>query len=110
MVINSIIFLFRLLDQFGSQKNTYAPIIYKTLTFVLIENHSQEIIREFIMDNFISVFESIESIPLSILIEPLLKEIQVFFNKYYIFNFFYLFSEKNILTFLKFINFTINKN
>lgn len=40
------------MDVFSETKNNYAPIIYKTLTFSLIENHADMQMREFILKNF----------------------------------------------------------
>ena len=37
--LSSISSLFYLLDIFSEERNPYAPIIYKTLTFSVVENH-----------------------------------------------------------------------
>lgn len=72
-----IISLFRLLESFGRNKDPLAPIIYKTLTFILIENTNSMEIRGLIMGNMMQIIEDLESIPLSIIIEPWVKHIQV---------------------------------
>lgn len=77
LVLSTLTILFKLLLQFGQDKNPFAPIIYKTLTLSLIENHMNSCIREFMLNNFISIFELIENIPLNIIIEPLIRQIQV---------------------------------
>lgn len=72
-----IINLFRLLESFGKNKDAFAPIVYKTLTFILVENANFIEIRTLIMNNLIRLFVDLESIPLSIVIEPWIKQIQV---------------------------------
>eukprot|EP00347_Sterkiella_histriomuscorum_P006073 403354173 len=67
--------LFRLLDQFSSERNQYAPVLFKTLIFSLIENHSNELVRAHIMSNFQFTFERITTIPVGILVDPLVKQI-----------------------------------
>lgn len=66
--------MFRLLDMFTAQKNTAAPVLYKSLIYVLIENHHDDTTRQFMMMNFVHFFESSETIPVGILLEPLLKQ------------------------------------
>lgn len=73
----SIIFLFKILDVLAINKNTYAPIIYKTLTFSCIENYSNISLREIFLKNFEEIFEKYLTIPIHILLEPLIKQIQV---------------------------------
>ncbi len=45
--------MFRLMSFFssGEKRNSFAPIIYKNLSFALIENHSDPGTREFILCN-----------------------------------------------------------
>ncbi|KAL4446642.1 hypothetical protein ABPG74_005580 [Tetrahymena malaccensis] len=88
LVICSLTLLFQLLIYFGNQKSQFAPNVYRTLTLSIIENHQNVIVREFIMNNFITVYETLESIPLNILIEPLVRQIQVTDNVSYFFNVF----------------------
>ena len=45
----SLQLLFKMLDYFIVQRSSYAPILYKTITFSLIENHQNIEMREFIM-------------------------------------------------------------
>jgi len=91
--LSSLAMLFRLLDVFASEKNPYAPIVYKTLTFALVENHQKTIIREFILNNFKLVFTNFPSIPPSIVLEPFIKQIRrsdgiTFFYNLFDFEFF----------------------
>lgn len=68
--------LFLLLALFSKKKNSYAAIIYKTLTFALVENYLTERIREFLLSNFLIILEEIPSLPVNILIEPYVKQTQ----------------------------------
>lgn len=69
--------MFKLLDQFASTRNSQAPVIYKLLTFALVENIDDEEIKEFMMTSFMSVFTHHKTIPVSILAEPLLRLAQI---------------------------------
>lgn len=80
--------LFRLLENFTSDKNNYAPKIYKSLTFLCVENHQDNEIREFMFKNFSDVFKTIQNIPVAILLESLLKQITLSGNVTYHFNIF----------------------
>ena len=62
-----------LLDDFAKDRNKYAPIIYKALTFILIECFSNMELREEMLHNFISLFKKQPNIPIQILCDPLLK-------------------------------------
>ena len=75
--ISTIGLMFKLLDQFASTRENQAPVIYKLLVFALVENIEDEDVREFMMRNFTCVFLDHKSIPVSILIEPLLRIIQL---------------------------------
>ncbi len=89
----SLAMLFRLLDTFAAEKNPYAPVVYKTLTFALVENHQKVQVREFILNNFRLVFETFPTIPPAILLEPFIKQIRrsegiTFFYNVFDFEFF----------------------
>ena len=73
----SIALLFKLLDAFALNKNHFAPVVYKTITFSLIENFANQNIREFILKNMKQIFEANNQIPVNIIFEPLLKQLQV---------------------------------
>lgn len=66
--------MFQVLVLFSKQKNPYAPIIYKTLSFCTLENYSDERIREFMLSNMMGVFDEIITVPIGVLLEPLAKE------------------------------------
>jgi hypothetical protein len=80
--------LFKLLDTFTSDKNNYAPKIYKSLTFLCVENHQNIDVREFMFKNFSDVFTNIKNIPVAILLESLMKQITLSGNVTYHFNIF----------------------
>ena len=82
----SISHLFNLLETFANSKNQHAPIIYKALTFSLVENHQVLPIREFIMENFILLFKTQPGVPVGILLEPLAKQIQLSENNMFLYN------------------------
>lgn len=68
---------FSLLQTFALSKNAYAPIVYKSISLSLIENFNNLQLREFMLLNFMQVFSKIDSIPLNILLDPLIRQIQV---------------------------------
>ena len=90
--IASIANLFHLLEatvnDAANPRNKHAPRVYKTLIFLLIENHSNEIVREFLVTNLSTTLEPIPdmqqnpdgsmnkmlSIPVGVLIDPLVKQ------------------------------------
>ena len=51
----------------------FAPILYKSMTFVLIESYLSIELRESLLKNFIELFKNHPNIPIAILCEPLLK-------------------------------------
>ena len=72
---------FYLLDIFASERNMFAPIIYKSMTFVLIESYLSIELREAFLKNFIQLFKNHPNIPIAILCEPLLKQIMINLEK-----------------------------
>lgn len=77
LTIVSIELIFRLLDKFAAEKHKIAPKIYKTLTFLLVEFYWETEIRELMLKHFMNLFANIENIPIQILCEPLLKQIEI---------------------------------
>lgn len=69
--------MFRLLEQFARIKHHTAPTIFKTLTFILVEFYWEIEIRDLMLRHFISLFKKLETIPVAILCEPLLKQVQI---------------------------------
>jgi hypothetical protein len=77
LVIISIELMFRLLESFARDKLQSAPSLYKTLTFLLIEFYWEIDVREVMLKHFVDLYKNYESIPIMILLEPLLKQIEV---------------------------------
>jgi len=48
--------MFNLLHVFSTNRNQFAPIIYKSLTFLLIEFHQDNETREQLMRHFVALF------------------------------------------------------
>ena len=75
--ITSFAALFRLLDALQAERNQYAPTIYKTITFLLVENHHDPETRSFVLKNVQSIFKRVNQIPVGIFVEPLIKQIKI---------------------------------
>lgn len=71
----AISLMFRLLDQFAKDKNMSAPVIYKSLIFTMIESFNGNLIREHYFKNFSYLFQTVPSIPIGLLVEPLMKTV-----------------------------------
>ena len=69
--------MFRLLESFASERHHFAPTIYKTLTFLLVEFYWEVDVRELMLKHFIYLYDNFEAIPINILCEPLLKQIEI---------------------------------
>jgi hypothetical protein len=68
--------VFGLLEEFAKAKNPQSPSLYKLLTYSFIENFGDEVTREFMSFSFMSLFQMIRSIPISILLEPLIRKLK----------------------------------
>lgn len=68
--------MFRLLDKFASEKNQSAPVLYKTLIFLMIESSDNLLLREHYLSNFSALFKAVPSIPIGLIIDPLIKQMQ----------------------------------
>lgn len=69
--------LFRLLDKLATERNPFAAVLYKKLTFSLIENYNDLEVREFMLQNFIFLIQKYSSIPIDILLEPFVKQVMM---------------------------------
>ena len=72
---------FSLLIEFGKDRNKNAPTIYHSLTYMLIECYNNLEQRDDLLKNFVLVFNMHPNIPINILCDPLLKQIQIFLEK-----------------------------
>ena len=77
---SSISCLFHLLNNFGKIKNEDGPLIYKTLVFLFIEEYDDELIREFMLDNFSNFFLLNLKFPIDIFLSPYFKQIKLVKN------------------------------
>ena len=80
--------LFKILEVFTSERNNYALKIYKSLTFLCVENHQDNDVREFMFKNFADIFKTIKKIPIAIFLKSLMKQINLSGNVTYHFNIF----------------------
>ena len=78
--------LFRVLLAFSAERNSFVPVIYKALIFNFIEYHHDIAIRDFMISNFQYAFKVILSIPVGILVEPYVKQINLCLGSSYYFN------------------------
>ena len=69
--------MFQMIENFSLERNTFAPIIYKTLTFFVVEHYRDLMVREMVLSNFADIFEGNPAIPIGILLEPVIKQLQV---------------------------------
>ena len=77
---SSISCLFHLLNNLGKIKNEDGPLIYKTLVFLFIEEYDDELIREFMLDNFSNFFLLNLKFPIDIFLSPYFKQIKLVKN------------------------------
>jgi len=68
--------LFKLLDVFARTRNQAAPFLYKSLVFNIVESPGDTTLREMYFVNFTELFREQPSIPIAMLLEPLVKQLQ----------------------------------
>lgn len=68
--------VFGLLGELATAKNPQSPSLYKLLTFSFIENFKDAETRELMALSFIELFDAHRSIPVAILLDPLLRKLQ----------------------------------
>ena len=73
--ITAISCLFELLDSFAEAESvSFAPYVYKTLIFSLIENYENELVYDYIMSNMALALEKHTQVPVGVMVEPLAKQ------------------------------------
>lgn len=77
LVVVSIELMFRVLETFTAERHSFAPTLYKTLTFLLVEFYWEIDVREIMLRHFMTLFANYDNVPISILCEPLLKQIEI---------------------------------
>jgi hypothetical protein len=70
-----VVEMFRLFGHLASNKNNYAPNIYKNLVFVFLENYNTIDLRTTFLERFENTFSKEKGIPIKILLEPYLKQL-----------------------------------
>ena len=86
-----IINMFLLLKQFAKHRIDGGPLIYKTLVFLFLENYDNVQTRELFLVNFSDFFITYPSAPLTILLEPYIKQLNTV-NTYSICDYNFMFS------------------
>lgn len=66
---------FNMMERFGKIKNKYAPQLYKNLVFLFLEEYDNELKREIILEGFEKFFNNNHEIPIDILLEPYLNQL-----------------------------------
>jgi hypothetical protein len=84
--LHVISLLFKLLEIMAEKKSHYAIIIYRTLTFMLVENYINSDIREIIQSNFKDMLSTVPSIPVGLLVDPIIKQFSGAVNYYHPFD------------------------
>lgn len=67
--------LMQLIEYLGKEKQSEAPILYKMLSLIIAECKDEDTLN-FLLNNVIILFNCIPSIPLSVLLDPLLVVLQ----------------------------------
>lgn len=76
IVVVAIDLLFRLLNTFQTEGHKSAAIIFKTLTFLLIEFYWEVDIREIMLGYFITILQD-HTLPIDTVCDPILKQLEV---------------------------------
>lgn len=71
-------YLTTLLTQFANDRNPYAAVVYKILVFSLIEDYKNGPIREFLSLNLKKTMHRISTLPVNILVDPLMKQLDLY--------------------------------
>ena len=82
---------FILIEKFGKIKYKYAPQFYKNLVFVFLENYDNEMKREIVLEGFEKFFNNNHNVPIDILLEPYLNQLNACQN-YALCDFLFLFK------------------
>lgn len=73
--------MFHLLHWFAREKNQMAPMMYKALTFLLLDCFNEPEQRGELLYKFIELFATFRTVPLAILCEPLLRLVRINLEK-----------------------------
>lgn len=89
---------FRLLEVLALRKNNCAPLLYKSLALSFVELHEQEEVREFVLNNFKKLFSAMQSMPISIMMDIVIKQLETSSEQSYPFNCFDLEFLRRVVT------------
>ena len=67
--------IFNLMNRFGQIKNKYAPPLYKNIVLLFLELYDNIYKREFFLENFEKFFNNQQEIPIDILLDPYLTQL-----------------------------------
>jgi len=84
--ITAFTVLFHILSKFANNKNPSASVIYKILSGYIASYHYIEETREFLLSNMSQMIKDNQTMPLEIVLLPLMKEIKRFIDDTYYFN------------------------
>ena len=76
----AIFHIFILMERLGKIKNKYAPQLYKNIVFLFLEEYDNEIKREIILESFEQFFNNNHDVPIDILLEPYLNQLNTCHN------------------------------
>lgn len=85
--LTSVVLLFECLELLVEIKNKAAVMLYKSLTFILLENFANSALRELLFFNFKALLENYQTMPTWVLIDPLVKRLQMVELVYFTFDF-----------------------
>ncbi len=83
--ITSLCQTFRLMDKFF-EKVAISPTLYKNISHAMIENHGDATTREYIMKNLMIMYVKHPKMPVSFVVEPIVKQLQLSEGDTYIYN------------------------
>ena len=75
--MQAISMLSDLLEKFARERNEYAPTIYKTMTFLLIDSYYSLDTRQEIIHTLMKLFRENRAIPIGIMCTPYFKQIHM---------------------------------
>ena len=78
--------LFEILSKFAKNKNPFAPTVYATLSKYVVTYHNDEELRQFLLGNLGEIIKQNQSIPLEVIVTPLVTQIKRFLDDTYCFN------------------------
>ena len=71
--------LFELMAEFARTRNAFAPVVYKSIIFALIESHKDQggELRALILGRLGATLASLPHLPVGVMVEPLTKQLSL---------------------------------